>query len=126
MCYTDYGSTSHNDWLITPQMYLNGTERLRFWAMRANSSTSEPDEISVFISDEDAILDTTGMGQYGNMPNFTQIFNQMLPVGNWQQYEVNLSQYSGNRYIAFVRQNTPDGYYLRLDDVLIDELPACL
>ncbi|MFA6200585.1 MAG: choice-of-anchor J domain-containing protein, partial [Bacteroidales bacterium] len=124
-CYTDYGTTSHNDWLITPQITLNGTERLRFWAMRASSGTGEPDEISVFISDEDAILDTTGMGQYGNMPNFTQIFNQMLPVGNWQQYEVNLSQYSGNRYIAFVRQNTPDGYYLRLDDVLIDELPAC-
>ena len=125
MCYTDYGTTNHNDWLITPQIALTGGERLRFWAMRAWNGTSEPDEISVYISDVDVVLDTTGMGQYGNLPNFTQIFTQMLPSGSWQEYEVNLSQYSGNRYIAFVRQNTPDGYYLRLDDVLIDALPSC-
>ncbi len=125
MCYTDYGTTNHNDWLITPQIALTGGERLRFWAMRANDATDEPDEISVYISDVNAVLDTTGMGQNGNMPNFTQIFTQMLPLGSWQEYEVNLSQYSGNRYIAFVRQNTPDGYFLRLDDVLIDALPSC-
>ena len=124
-CYTDFGTTDHNDWLVTPQIALTGGERLRFWAMRANNTTDEPDEISVYISDEDTGLDTTGMGQYGNMPNFTQIFTQMLPVGAWQQIEINLSQYSGNRYIAFVRQNTPDGYYLRLDDVEISELPTC-
>ncbi|MPL66686.1 hypothetical protein SDC9_12373 [bioreactor metagenome] len=125
MCYTDFGTTNHNDWLITPQIALTGGERLRFWAMRANDATDEPDEISVYISDVNAVLDTTGMGQNGNMPNFTQIFTQMLPLGSWQEYEVNLSQYSGNRYIAFVRQNTPDGYFLRLDDVLIDALPSC-
>ncbi|MFA6199368.1 MAG: choice-of-anchor J domain-containing protein [Bacteroidales bacterium] len=125
-CYTDYGTTDHNDWLISPQITLQGNERLRFWAMRSSSSTLEPDEISIFISDEDIVLDTTGMGQYGNMPEFTQVFNQMLPVGSWQEYEVNLSQYVGNRYIAFVRQGSPDGFNLRLDDVSVEELPNCM
>lgn len=124
--YTDYGDYDHNDWLITPQISLNGSQKLSFWARRYSASTSEPDEISVYISDENITLDTTGMGQFGNMPNFTRIFNQLLPVGDWQEYTLNLREYTGNRYIAFVRQGTPDGYYLRLDDVLIDNLPTCM
>ena len=124
-CYTDYGINNHNDWLITPQIALTGNERLRFWAMRSSSTTTEPDEISVFISDENTILDTTGMGQNGNLTGFTQIFNQLLPVADWQLYEINLSQYTGVRYIAFVRQGTPDGYNLRLDDVEVSTIPNC-
>jgi hypothetical protein len=126
-CYTDYGDSDHNDWLISPMISLTGNERLRFWAMRANNSTGEPDEISVYISDDTfTTLDTTGMGQTGNMPGFTQIFTQALPVGDWVQYEINLNQHVGNKYIAFVRQGTPDGYVLRLDDVEISELPTCM
>ncbi|MDY4789766.1 MAG: choice-of-anchor J domain-containing protein, partial [Bacteroidales bacterium] len=126
VCYTDYGTSSHNDWLITPQIALTGNERLRFWAMRSSSTSGEPDEISIFISEENTILDTTGMGTYDTLSGFTRIFNQLLPSANWQQYELDLNQYSGNRYIAFVRQGTPDGYNLRLDDVEISELPTCI
>ncbi|MDR1847480.1 MAG: choice-of-anchor J domain-containing protein, partial [Bacteroidales bacterium] len=126
VCYTDYGTSSHNDWLITPQMALTGNERLRFWAMRSSTTTAEPDEISIFISNEDVVLDTTGMGTNDTLQGFTRIFQQNLPVGNWERYEINLNQYSGNRYIAFVRQGTPDGYNLRLDDVEISPLPVCM
>ncbi len=125
-CYTDYGTTSHNDWLISPQFTLTGNQKLSFWAMRYSSSTSEPDEVSVFISNPNTIINSSGMGTYDTLSGFTRIFNQLLPVGDWQQYEVDLSQYSGNRYIAFVRQGTPDGWYLRLDDILIDNIPTCL
>ena len=127
ICYTDYGTSDHNDWLITPQLQLTGNERLRFWAMRATTATSEPDEISVYISDENITLDATEMGTYDVLPGFTRIFRQNpLPTGNWARYEVNLNQYSGNRYIAFVREGTPDGYILRLDDVLVEPLPTCV
>jgi hypothetical protein len=125
-CYTDYGTSPHNDWLITPQIALTGNEGLKFWAMRSNEYTNEPDEISIFISDEDITLDASGMGQYDTLQGFHRIFNQLLPSGTWQQYEINLNQYSGNRYIAFVREGTPDGYDLRLDDIEIAELPACM
>ena len=125
ICYTDYGTSDHNDWLITPKMALTGGELLSFWAMRANDATTEPDEISIFISDANITLDATGMGQNDTLQGFHRIFQQILPVGNWAKYEVNLSQYSGNRYIAFVRQGTPNGYILRLDDVMIDTIPSC-
>ncbi len=126
VCYTDYGTTSHNDWLISPQFALTGNQKLSFWAMRYSASTSEPDEVSVFISNPNTIINSSAMGTYDTLQGFTRIFNQLLPSGDWQQYEIDLSLYSGNRYIAFVRQGTPDGWYLRIDDILIDNIPTCL
>lgn len=124
-CYTSYGENNHNDWLISPLINFTGNEKLSFWVQRFLNNTSEEDEISVFISDENIILDTTGMGVYGNINGFTQIFNTIVPQGNWRKYDFNLNQYSGNRYIAFVTQHIPNGYYLRLDDVEISTIPSC-
>ena len=127
-CYTDYnyGPENHNDWLVSPLLPLDDNKLLTFWAQRANSTTSEPDEISIWISDEDIEL-TAPESSSDPLPGFTQIYQTDIPQGEWQLYEVPLTEYSGNRYIAFVRRNTPtDGYYLRLDDVKVDEMPACL
>ncbi len=124
-CYTMYGGNNHNDWLISPLVNFTGNEKLSFWAQRFLNNTSSEEEISVFISDENIILDTIGMGSYGNMNGFTQIFTTIVPRGNWRKYDINLNQYSGNRYIAFVTQHTPEGYYIRLDDVEISDIPPC-
>ena len=127
-CYTDYnyGPENHNDWLVSPLLPLDDNKLLTFWAQRANSTTDEPDEISIWISDEDIEL-TAPESSSDPLPGFTQIYQTDIPQGEWQLYEVPLTEYSGNRYIAFVRRNTPtDGYYLRLDDVKVDEMPACL
>ena len=124
-CYTDYASSNHNDWLVSPLLSLDGNKMLSFYAQRANSSTSEPDEISIWISDEDIEL-TVPESSNDPLPGFTQIYQTDIPEGSWQLYEIPLAGYSGNRYIAFVRRNAPtDGYYLRLDDVKVDELPEC-
>ena len=127
-CYTDYnyGPENHNDWLVSPLLPLDDNRLLTFWAQRASSTTSEPDEISIWISDEDIEL-TAPESSSDPLPGFTQIYQTDIPQGEWQLYEVPLTEYSGNRYIAFVRRNTPtDGWYLRLDDVKVDEMPACL
>ena len=125
VCYTDYATTNHNDWLISPMIQLNGNQQVSFYAQRASASTSEPDEISIWISDEDAELaapDTTT----APLPGFTQLYQTDIPSGAFQQYVVSLYGYSGNRYIAFVRRNTPnDGYYLSLDNVTVSDLPEC-
>ena len=126
-CYTDnnYGPENHNDWLVSPLLSLDGNKMLSFWAQRANSTTSEPDEISIWISDEDIDL-TAPASSSDPLPGFTQIYQTDIPEGSWQLYEIPLAGYSGNRYIAFVRRNAPtDGYYLRLDDVKVDEMPEC-
>ncbi|MDD2489542.1 MAG: choice-of-anchor J domain-containing protein, partial [Bacteroidales bacterium] len=125
--YTD-NSSQNNDWLISPKITLTGNERLRFWAMNYSSTSTEVDEISIWISDGIITsIDTTNMGVYDSIQGFIQIYQTGIPVGDWQQYELNLNQYSGDRYIAFVRRNTPNnGWYLRLDDIEISELPTCM
>ncbi len=124
--YTD-NSSQNNDWLITPLISLTGNERLRFWTQNYSATSAELDEISIWISDGTiTTIDTTNMGQYDSIQGFSQIYQTTIPIGPWQQHEINLSQYSGDRYIAFVRRNTPDnGWYLRLDDVEVSTLPQC-
>ncbi len=123
---TDGATTPHNDWLITPQIVFTGNQRLSFWAKNSDSTTTDVDEVAVFISNADISLDTTGMYQDStNMTGFTQIFTQTVPVGNWHQFEIDLSQYSGIRYLAFVRKYNPNGDTLNLDDIEINPIISC-
>ncbi|MBQ9311803.1 MAG: fibronectin type III domain-containing protein [Bacteroidales bacterium] len=124
-CYTDYANSNHNDWLITPLLVLDDNKQLSFYAQRAHNSTNEPEEISIWISDEDIEL-SAPTSTSDPLPGFTQIFQTDIPQGDYQLYEIPLTEYSGNRYIAFVRRNSPhDGYWLRLDDVKVDDMPTC-
>lgn len=120
-CYTDMATEAHNDWLISPQLALTGTQQLSFFARRANSYTSDPEEISVWISDENISLMAPDSAN-GILPGFTQLFQTEIPQGDYRQFNVSLAGYSGNRHLAFVRRNAPfNGNYLRLDDITIDE-----
>ena len=125
-CYTDYATSNHNDWLVTPLIQLDGNQMVSFYAQRATATTSEPDEISIWISDEDAEL-AAPASTVDPLPGFTELFQTDIPAGAFQQYEVSLAGYSGNRYIAFVRRNAPnDGYYLALDNVVVSDMPDCM
>ncbi len=120
-CYTEGATTSHNNWLITPQLALTGTQQLSFYARRAYSYTTAPEEISVWISDEDISL-TAPDSATGVLPGFTELFQTEIPQGDYRQYFIPLVGYSGNRHLAFVRRDTPfDGSSLRLDDIVVDE-----
>ena len=112
--YSD-GNSTNDDYLISPQIALPANHQLRFWA-RAQS-TNEPDEISVRIS-------TTGK----NVADFTAIALPSTPVSTttYVEHVVNLSAFTGNVYIAFVRNGAPaDGWNLYLDDITVQEIPAC-
>ena len=122
--YSYYANGSHNDWLITPKMALTGTQQVAFMA-RSSSSYNSLEEISVWISDENATL-TAPASDTAALPGFTKIaqFND-LPV-DYFVYEVPLAGYTGNRYIAFVRRSLPDAaYFLCLDNVTVEESPDC-
>jgi len=112
--YTDYNS-SNQDYLITPQFTLDGGQQLKFW-VRARDA-SEPDEISVKLSGTNtAISSFTTTIMSSTAINFT----------TYTEYTIDISAYTGNYYIAFVRENAPaNGWYLYLDDVTVEDIPTC-
>lgn len=113
--YSDY-NTSNQDYLISPKITLTGNQQLKFWT-RAHS-TAEPDEISIKVS-------TSGNA----ISNFTStaLASTSIATTTYAEYTVNLSAYSGDVYIAFVRESTPaDGWYLYVDDVTVEDLPSCV
>ena len=122
--YSYYASDAHNDWLVTPMFALTGTQHVTFMA-KSSSEYYSPEEISVWISNENAPL-TAPASDTAALPGFTKIaqFNN-LPT-EFFLYEVSLAGYTGNRYIAFVRRDAPNSaYYLCLDNVVVEESPSC-
>ncbi len=123
--YTDFHS-SNNDWLITPAFQLDGNRLLTFSARNSSATTSEQDEIAVWISDEDLADFTLPLNTSDPIPGFTSIFQTIIPIGDAETYEVSLQGYTGTRYIAFVRKEPPaNGWNLYLDDVTVTVLPEC-
>ena len=123
--YTDYNS-ANNDWLVSPVFALTGNQMVSFFARNYSTTTSETDEVSVWISDEDLEDITAPTTATDPLAGFTQIFQTSIPTGPAALYEVSMEGYSGNRRIAFVRRNSPaDGWYLVLDDIRVENLPAC-
>ncbi|MCK9162892.1 MAG: fibronectin type III domain-containing protein, partial [Bacteroidales bacterium] len=116
------GSTTaglSGDWLITPVFSLTENQILRFWAKGYSTYT---DILSVKVID----ATTNGIvNEYSDTSLFVDIMpNTIIPSSDWVEYEVNLSRFSGNYQIAFVR-NTTGGNYLNIDDISIIDLPAC-
>ncbi len=111
--YTDYNA-SNDDWLITPAIDLSGTaKRLKFWTRAASSS--EPDEVQVLLSSATS-----------DVADFTVTLLPSTPINftTFAEYTLDLSAYSSDVYIAFVRNQAPaDGWNLYLDDITIEEIP---
>lgn len=125
VCYTDYALARHNDWLVSPMLNLTGEQHMTFYVQNNTDNTTKVDEISVWISDENAVLHAP-TSDTAALPGFTQLFQTEIPVGSFHNYEVSLTGFSGHRYIAFVRRNAPNaGWYLCLDDVTVEDAPPC-
>lgn len=115
--YTDFNAGNNNDYLILPQFTLTGNEQLKF-TVRARSST-EPNDYRV-------VLSTTG-----NAPSdFTVVLKPLAQVSNTTHVEISpidLSAYSGDVYIAVhVPSGGLDGYYIYVDDFMLETIPTCL
>jgi len=113
---TDFNAGANNDWLISPQIILNGNQRLKFH-YRVQSA-SEPNDFRVMIS-------TTG-----NAP--ANLTNTLIPLSTYSntsyaQKIVSLAGYSGPVNIAWqVPAGGLDGWRLYIDNVIIEDLPPCL
>jgi gliding motility-associated-like protein len=112
---TSTGSTN-NDWLISPQIILDGNQRLKF-RYRTGTATQN--------ASFRVMLSTTG----GIAPaDFTEVLVPTTAYTNVNYLErvVNLSGYTGTVSIAWhVPQGSPGGNRLFIDNVIVEDIPAC-
>ncbi|MCK9164035.1 MAG: choice-of-anchor J domain-containing protein, partial [Bacteroidales bacterium] len=107
------------DWLITPAFSLTGNQRLLFWAKGYSTYT---DNLTVKILD---LTTNPTVSSAADTSLFVELMsNTVIPASDWTEYEINLSDFTGDFRFAFVR-NTTGGYYLNIDDVSISDIPAC-
>ena len=106
---TDFNAGANDDWLISPQLVLTGSELLSF--NYRVISEFEPNDLKVKIS-------TTG-----NAPaDFTTTLLSLDSIANtvYADTSVNLSAYTGSVYIAFhIPPGGLDGWILYLDQICV-------
>ena len=104
------GGLNPDNWLVTPQFELGGS--LSFWMRSAVADY--PDNYAVYLS-------TTGCA----VEDFTiELKPETSAEGEYVNYTIDLSAYSGKGYVAFRHYNSSDMYYLLLDDVTLTEPDA--
>lgn len=105
-----YGSTAHDDYLITPKLAItSGNNTLTAWLKSQSSSFLEP---------YDVMVSTTGTAP----ADFTVLQAMPDPGTVWVQKTWDLSAYNDqNIYVAF-RSTTTDKFRLYLDDVAGPEI----
>ncbi|MDR2979052.1 MAG: choice-of-anchor J domain-containing protein [Bacteroidales bacterium] len=113
--YTNWLEGDNDDYLISPQIALTGSEMLKFYTRVYNAS--EPDAFEVLLSNTGIML-----------ANFTDTLLPMQIISHrtYTLYEVDLSAYTGNAFIAFrVPPSSTDGWYMYIDDISIETILDC-
>ena len=109
-----YSALSPDNWLITPQITLNGT--FSFWAV-AQSSSWTGDAFAVYV------YRGTTCPTSINLNDWTQVLERTEATSNYTQYAIDLSQFEGQLgYVAIRHYDVTDKYYVNIDDVEL-ELP---
>ena len=131
MCSGSYingvGALEPDDYLIMPQAVLGPGSQLDFW-VAATDPNYAADHFGVFISTtgtnpsdfhsvQEWTLSAKSGPKAGKAPTSRE--GKGLRMGNWYNYTVDLSAYTGQAYIAFRHFNSYDMYIMCLDDVTL-------
>lgn len=112
---TDFNNGLNDDWLISPQIILNGNQRLKFHYRV--QSTGEPNDFRVMLSTN------------GTSP--TDFTTTLIPLASYSnttyvQRIQTLAGISGPVNIAWhVPAAGLDGWRLYIDNVIIEDIPTC-
>jgi gliding motility-associated-like protein len=112
---TDFNAGVNNDWLISPTIILNGNQRLKYHYRV--QSTGEPNDFRV-------VLSTSGI----DPTSFTQTLVPLATYDNitYIQNIVNMPGVTGPVNIAWhVPAGGLDGWRIFIDNVIIEDIPAC-
>ncbi len=106
----DIGALTPDNWLITPPIAIQGGYELSFWVAAVDGDwPAEHYEV---------LLSTTGAG----VNDFdVTLHEETLSSTVWHEVTVDLSDYAGqNCRIAFVHNEVTDVYWMRMDDVYVN------
>jgi len=130
------GALTPDNYLVSPQVTLGGT--ITFWACGQDASyvaehfgvavsTTGNTDPADFTTIWESTMTAKGRGNANclsmNAPkmnrNTTRSGNRAQ--GTWYQYTIDLSDYSGQGYVAIRHFNCTDMFYLDVDDIVIDD-----
>ncbi len=99
------GALTPNNWLVSPQVVLNGT--FSFWAVGQDASWAA-EHFAVFVS-------TTSPT---DPSSFVQVSQEFVATGTYTEYTVDLSSYAGQTgWVAIRHFNVTDMFVLVVDDI---------
>ena len=108
--YYGYYSFEPDNWLVSPEVPLNGT--LSLWGQ--NYMATYPDSFTVYV--------TTGDPE--DLDSYVAISDFLTPGEDWEEYTFDLSEYQGEMgHIAIRHYDCYDQYYLFIDDISL-EIPG--
>ncbi|MBR5725400.1 MAG: choice-of-anchor J domain-containing protein, partial [Muribaculaceae bacterium] len=101
------GVLNPDNWLISPQVVLGGS--FSMWA-HPQQAAYPAEHFAILVS-------TTNT----DVSSFTLLGEWTLTSGDWKQFSVDLSAFSGqNGYIAVRHFNCSDQFYINVDDFVLD------
>ena len=130
MCSGSYSNATSqaitpDNYLVSPQVALGGS--ISFWACAQDASYAA-EHFAVAVS----TTSNTSASAFTNVQEWTMTAKsagipsvgrggQTRAQGNWYQYTVDLSAYSGDGYVAIRHFNCNDQFILNVDDITIVE-----
>ena len=108
---TAYGAVTPDNYLVSPQFRLGGS--FTFYAA-ARMSNYPAEKFSVMVS-------TTGNSSASDFTSTLLTVTLTSSTYSWNEYTVDLSEYSGMGYVAIRHYDCYDQHLLYVDDVTIVE-----
>ena len=99
-----FTSMDPDNWLITPEVGLGGTLKFKTW----NYSSSWPDMIGVYICTNP---------DWASLDEFEPLMEEIVPGLTPEEFEIDLSAYTGMGVIAFRHYNSYDMMRIFVDDI---------
>ena len=120
----DNGALNPDNYFVSPQIALGGS--ITFWASAQDNawaaehfgvavSTTSNTNANAFTTIQEWTMTAKG----GGIPTGHTRDGGMREQGNWYQYTVDLSAYSGQGYVAIRHFNCTDFFYLNVDDITL-------
>ena len=116
------GTLNPDNYLVSPQVTLTTGSTFSFWAC-AQDSNYPVEHFGVFISSNGTsnwtMVNEWTMTTKGDGMRSIGRNGQMRAQGNWHNYSVDLSAFTGQKYIAIRHFNCSDQFLLDIDDIVL-------